>query len=86
MELKKNLITAVICGAIICGFNESTQAAEISLDNQIEIQQLSHWTQFRDGFYKNVLGINRDKDSDRDSRHEHHRPHHHNSHKHHHYR
>ena len=86
MELKKNLITAVICGTIICGFNESTQAAEISLDNQTKIQQLSHWTQFRDGFYKNVLGINRDKDSDRDSRHEHHRPHHHNSHKHHHYR
>ena len=85
MELKKILVTAVICGAVICGFNESTQAAEVSLDNQIEVQQLSHWTQFRDGFYKNVLGINRDKDNDRDSRHEH-RPHHHNSHKPHHYR
>ena len=77
--MKKILLAAMICGTMILGINNTTQAAEVSLDNQIEIQELSHWTQFRDGFYKNVLGINRDKDSDERShfndRHHSHRHH-----------
>ena len=78
IKVKKFLVVMAVIGTVIFGISTSTHAAEISANNQGEVQELSHWTQFRDGFYKNVLGINRDKDNDRhrDNRH-HHKPHHH---------
>jgi len=76
--VKKFLAITAVIGTMILGFSTSTQAAEILVNNQSEVQELSHWTQFRDGFYKNVLGINRDKDNDR--HHHHHKPHHHEHH------
>lgn len=79
MYTKKFLIVTLMVGIIVLEFNNSTQVAEIFTGNS-EVQQLSHWTQFRDGFYKNVLGINRDKDNDRKERHNHHPPHRHHHH------
>lgn len=63
--MKNLVLAAMIIGAATFGFGGTGHAQELStekIQSSVETQNLSHWTQFRDGFLENVLGVNRNDD------------------------
>ena len=63
--MKNLVLAAIVLGAATFGFGGTGHAQELSaekIDGTVETQNVSHWTQFRDGFLENVLGVNRHDD------------------------
>lgn len=63
--MKNLVLAAIILGTATFGFCGTGHAQELSaekIQSSVETQDLSHWTQFRDGFLENVLGVHRNDD------------------------